>query len=114
MSNSFENLKAGDLVIVCSRSCQRVCKVEKITPSGLIKADGILFYKSGSERGGDTWNRCYLRVATPQLVQEIQDNATIQKAFKLMRSIPKITLIQAKKIIEILEKNEELTNQKTI
>ena len=72
----------------------------------MIKVDGTLFYKSGYERGGDAWSRYYLRVATPKLVEEMQNKAIIQKAFKLMRNIPKITLIQAKQIIEILEKTE--------
>lgn len=107
MNDRFENLKEGDLVIVSCRYGEKISKVEKITPSGLIRVDGTLFYKNGSERGGDTWNRSCLRVATPQAIEEIQNKATIQKAFNLMRNIPKITLIQAKQIIEILKNNEE-------
>lgn len=106
MSNFTENLKKGDLVIVAYRNGERICEVEKITPSGLIKVDGTLFYKSGCERGGDVWNRYYLREATPQAIQIIKESATIQKAFKLMRNVSKITLNQANQIIEILKENE--------
>lgn len=52
----LSDLKAGDKVLQfysawsgCRKSVE---VVEKITPSGLIKVDGLLFYKNGLVRGG--------------------------------------------------------------
>lgn len=51
MKNWTENLKVGDYVFMSWRSGTSLRKVEKITPKGNIKVDGILFNKDGSERG---------------------------------------------------------------
>lgn len=59
MSTSKEfinNLKIGDKVVLelwgrWCKSSYTIEKVEKITPSGLVKVNGILFYPDGNARG---------------------------------------------------------------
>lgn len=107
MSEFLKNLKAGDLVIVSSRTFEAIRKVEKITPSGLIKVNGTLYNKDGGERGGDIWNRCYLIEATPERLQAVRERLTIQKAHRLMQNAKIITLEQATEIIKILSPQEQ-------
>lgn len=51
----LSDLKAGDKVIQIYRNWygtnESVRTVEKITPSGLIKVGGVLYYKNGLRRG---------------------------------------------------------------
>lgn len=107
MRDFIKELKAGDIVVVCSRTSRAVRKVEKITPSGLIKVNGILYNKNGCERGGDTWSRYYLAEATPELINQIRIESTISKAYKLMRDATGITFEQATEIIKILSPQEQ-------
>ena len=102
MSNWIENLKVGDYVFVGWRTGTSLRKVEKITPKGNIKVNGIMFNKNGSERGGDVWSKCYLSEATPEAIKSFREEKTIKKAIKIMREIKTITLEQANKIIELL------------
>lgn len=102
MSDWIENLKVGDYVFLSWRMGTSLRKVEKITPKGNIKVNGIMFNKNGSERGGDVWSKCYLHKATPEAIKSFQDEITIKKAIKLMREIKTITIEQANKIIELL------------
>lgn len=103
MKNWIENLKVGDLVFVNWRMGTSLRKVEKITPKGNIKVNGIMFNKNGFERGGDVWSKCYLSEATPEEIKSFQEEITIKNAIKLMRGIKTITLEQANKIIELLD-----------
>lgn len=99
----IESLKVGDLVFVRCRHGQSLKKVEKITPKGYIKVGGTLFDKSGTERGGDIWNKEFLSEATPEKIKSFQEKLIINKAIKIMRSKAEITLEQAYKIIELLD-----------
>lgn len=105
MSNWIKNLKEGDLVIVETRLSSRIAKVEKITPSGLIKVNGVLYNKNGLMRGGDSWNIPILREATDEVVQQVRETQLIAKAKALMHSekAANINGEQAKAIIKILE-----------
>ncbi len=107
MNEFLKNIKEGDTVIMTRRFFEKICKVEKITPTGLIKVNGILFNKSGIQRGGDTWSKYYLHEATPERVKKIKDNAIIRKAFDLMNTIKNLTAEQAKQIIVILSQGEK-------
>lgn len=102
MNEWLKTLKVGDKVIVESRYKRTITTVEKITAAGNIKANGILFNSNGMERGGGVWNTTYLKQATPEVIEEITNQAIIAKAIKLMRETPKITLEQAKNIINLL------------
>ena len=103
MNNWLENLKVGDYVFVSWSMGTSLRKVEKITPKGNIKVNGIILNKNGSERGGDVWSKCYLSEATPEAIKSFQEEITIKKAIKLMREIKSITIEQANKIIELLD-----------
>ena len=103
MKDWIENLKVGDYVFVGWRMGTSLRKVEKITPKGNIKVNGIMFNKNGLERGGDVWDKCYLHEATPEAIKEFQNEITVKKAIKLMREIKSITIEQANKIIELLD-----------
>ena len=108
MSDFLKNLKEGDKVIINGRYSRSVRTVEKITPAGNIKVNGLLFNKNGIERNGDTWSKFWLSEATPFEVTEITRNAVISKARSLMKETTKLTFEQAQKIIAILtEKGRE-------
>jgi hypothetical protein len=51
--NNFSNLKEGDQISIHSNAhiYDRIVKVEKITPTGLIKAAGMTFYPDGQQKG---------------------------------------------------------------
>lgn len=99
----IENLKVGDLVFVRYRLGQSLKKVEKITPKGYIKVGGTLFDKSGTECGGNIWNKEFISEATPEKIKSFQEKLIINKAIKIMRSKAEITLEQAYKIIELFD-----------
>ena len=103
MKNWTENLKVGDYVFMSWRMGTSLRKVEKITPKGNIKVNGILFNKDGSERGGDVWSKRYLSKATSEAIKSFREELTIKKAINLMREIKSITIEQANKIIELLD-----------
>ena len=87
MSNWIENLKVGDYVFVSWRMGTSLRKVEKITPKGNIKVNGIIFNKNGSKRGGDVWDTCYLSEATPEAIKSFQDEITIKKATNKLKNL---------------------------
>ena len=107
MSDWIKNLKVGDYVFVFWRGGRALKKVEKITPAGNIKVNGILFNDSGMERGGDTWSRSYLAEATQEEITSFRKELTIQRALRLMHETKEVTLEKALKIIEILEDKTE-------
>ena len=107
MKNWIENLKVGDYVFVSWRMGTSLRKVEKITPKGSIKVNGIMFNKNGCERGGDVGGKCYLSEATPEEIKSFQEETTVRNAIKLMREIKTITFEQANKIIELLDHSTE-------
>ena len=102
MNEWIKDLKVGDTVIVTRRFYEAIVKVEKITPAGNIKAGKSMFLPNGTERGGDIWNKAYLRKATPEYIERIIQNNTIKKAITLMRETSNITYEQAKTIIDLL------------
>lgn len=107
----IKNLKVGDKVFVCWRMGRSLRTVEKITPKGNIKVNGILFNTDGSERGGDVWSKSFLAEATPDAIKSFNEKLIIQKAKKLMSATKELTLEQANKIIDILEL-QKADNQK--
>ena len=108
MYDWIKNLKVGDLVFVNYRFGTYLRKVEKITPKGNIKVNGVLFNSSGHERGGDIWNKGCLSEATPEAIKSFREKQIIKHAITLMRETKKITLEQAEKIIKVLECKGEM------
>lgn len=104
MNDWIKDLKVGDKVIVSSLYRKSVGTVEKITPAGNIKVNGILFNSNGWERGGGAWDRSYLSKATPENIEIIKQESTIAKAKKLMRETTNITFEQAKSIVAMFDK----------
>lgn len=57
------NLKSGDAIIICERNKERTCTVEKITPGGNIKVDGMLFNgKTGRIKSSDPYATAYIKL----------------------------------------------------
>lgn len=104
MNSWLQNLKVGDKVFVVCRTGTYLRTVDKITPKGNIKVNGIMFNSNGTERGGDLWNRCSLSEATPEELKIFNEKLIIKKALTLMHNTAKITLEQAHTIIKLLEK----------
>ena len=107
MANWIENLQVGDKVFIEHRYGRYLRTVEKITSARNIKVNGIWFNSSGREKGGDTWNKCYLTEATAEEIVRFQQNVVVQKALKLMSETKKISYEQATKIIQLLTSDKE-------
>ena len=103
----IDNLEAGDDVIISNRYSQFVCTVEKITPAGKIKVNGLMFRKDGSEVSSDRWCLTRLLEATPEAVRKISEDKAIQRALNAAHDLKNITYEQAGKILEILEVPDE-------
>lgn len=67
----IKKLKPGDRVIFSSPAGDTVKKVETATPKGFIRVYGVLFDKSGFQRGGNTWSRAMLLEPTVERLREI-------------------------------------------
>ena len=101
MSNEF---KVGQKVFVISRYSKRLSKVEKITPSGLIKVDGVLYYPDGRER---TSGICYannIEVATEDAIYQFKKQIFINSVYnKIVHMENDLTYEQAIEINKILD-----------
>ena len=102
----IDNLKAGDDVIISNRYIQSVGTVEKITPAGKIKVNGLMFRKDGSQVSSDRWCLTRLLEATPEAVRKISEDKAIRKALNAAHDLKDITYEQAVKILAVLESNE--------
>lgn len=102
----LENIKEGDEVVVYGGWQKRIRKVEKITPSGLIKVGGNFYYDSGSQRGGDVWSKTSILLATPELKKQIEEETAIRKASNILTSYAVRDYETAVKIIELLGSEE--------
>lgn len=112
MGNWIEKLKVGDEVFVNYRFGCSLHAVQKITPAGNIKVNGLIFNANGQERGGDVWNKSFLSKATPEEIKSFRELLTIKKAIKLMRETKTITLEQAETIIDLLSERREMEGEK--
>ena len=105
----LKELKQGDKVIYCVRDSTRyaemIKEVEKITPKGFIKVNGILFNNSNGEpRGGnDYWCSCCIEKATPERIKAIQDGKFIADTLIQMHACEALTYEQAKAIRAALD-----------
>jgi hypothetical protein len=103
----LRELKTGDVVAIYEWNMfnpfYKITNIEKITPTGFIKANGRLFSpESGKERGG---YYCELKQATPELLQELRESNVIAECMKTMRNTRTVTYQQAVAIMEILKTN---------
>ena len=88
MDKAFlENLSPGDRVIVSSGGVlrpEKVGRVDRLTKTQIILADGSRFRKSDGWQSGDGWSRSYLREASEETIKEI---AALARRRKLLRNV---------------------------
>lgn len=102
----LKDLISGDYILVSSFNYDgfKLCKVEKITPKGFIKADGTLFDPIyGKERQSDIWRCRYCQVPTQE---EISGILYVGKVKKLKAQIK--TQLDFTDNIDVLEKIIEI------
>jgi hypothetical protein len=100
-----ENLTwtVGETVIIHgSQTLKKIVKIDKITPTGLIKAGGNTYYASGRERTSDVWGSTRMSKETPEAIQEIKDMDFVTRVISKMRNCNSLKIEQAKKIAEIM------------
>ena len=98
------NVTIGDKVIISSRfGGEKIGTVEKITSKGFIKVNNILFTDWGRERGGDTWSCSYIKQATPELIQQVEQTNFRKYVLNKLHSLQDIEYGQAVEINKILE-----------
>lgn len=103
VNKELENLQVGDLVFVYYHS--RICikAVQKITPTGLIKVDGLLFNTDGYLRGRDRYCTTHIEIATPERIEDFKKRVYIKKTFSDLRDlkVEDISFEQAQEINRI-------------
>lgn len=69
----LDTVKVGDLVVVSWRQSRRIATVERVTATQFV-ADGVRYTKNGTKvgEGRDAWASTYARLATPELIAEVQ------------------------------------------
>lgn len=101
----LKDLKAGDLVILTYKKWtskrEYVAKIERITPKGFIKVNGMLFYSDGRPRGDHTYR---IESATDEKIESIRQEEFIIKILKKIQRIEDLTYEQAAEIHNLLKK----------
>ena len=105
VNKELENLQVGDLVFVYYHSNTCIKAVQKITPSGLIKVDGLLFNNTdGYLRGRDKYFcQTHIEIATPEKIEDFKKRVYIKKTFSDFRDlkVEDISFEQAQEINRI-------------
>lgn len=97
------NVNVGDKVIVSSRfGGEKIGTIEKITPKGFIKVNGILFTDCGRERGGDAWSCSYIKPATLEQIEQLNQKKYRRYVLNKLHSLQDIDYEKAVRIDEIL------------
>lgn len=96
-------VKKGDKVILYTFFGKSVEVVEKITPKGYIRVNGMLFNADGTQRTSDVWQRNSITEYSQELADEISKESTIRKALKLAHDVSILSYEQAVEIIKILK-----------
>ena len=102
----FSYLKPTDLIIVVRDGNKKVRQVEKITPSGLIRVSGVLYYPNGRERTSSIWHSSRLIPYNKETALVIEQDEFISKLVKRLHNINinSITFEQATAISNVLDK----------
>lgn len=98
----YMDLKAGDKVFVRYNGSTLLSCVEKVTPKGFVKVNGILYDYDGYQRGGDSWYKSRIELATEEMILEYTREEFVRATIKKMREVTKITYEQAVAINAIL------------
>jgi hypothetical protein len=98
------NFKEGDKVLLYNQYRRKITTVEKITPKGFVKVDGILFNSNGTERGGDIYGLYHIEPITDEREQELRREFLISNTKKRLKefNFSNITYEQACKIALLL------------
>ena len=110
--NMNDIFKVGDKVLLSNQHLHKITTVEKITPKGFIKVDGILFNPNGIERGGDAYGSYHIDPITDEREQELRKEFFVNNTKKKLKKFDfnNTTYEQACKIALLL--NElEVTNE---
>ena len=95
----FSEIQLGDQVVIGSRNAwsdhRRVATVERVTATQFV-ANGIRFTKNGYEVGGDTYNSARVRIATDQLIAEVEAEQAFDAAIGRFRKLQ--NMIQTRRI----------------
>lgn len=99
-----KNFKVGDKVLLYNRHRRKITTVEKITPKGFIKVDGVLFNSNGTERGGDAYESYRIEPITDEREQELKRDFFVSNTKKKLKefNFNNITYEQACKIAILL------------
>lgn len=110
----LSSLKLGDKVVVCSWSWSYSLRynestVEKITPKGFIKVNGLLYNpNNGYLRGsGGSKLLCPDDKETKEKVKDYKRDCFVKSVLYSMRNVVNITFDQAVKIKDILGEVQE-------
>lgn len=103
----FSYLKPSDPIIVVRDGIKSVRHVEKITPSGLIRVSGLLYYPNGRERTSSIWHSSRLIPYDEKTASAIFIASIINRLHTINTS--DITFEQAIAISNVLDK-KSLTN----
>lgn len=103
----LSNAKAGDKVLIVGKWNYKVIKViDKITPSGLIVVGSSYFYKDGSQRTSDRWNRNRIKLLTEQDEIEIKREHFTISVLRQLQGLKSISYEDALKFNAIINRKE--------
>lgn len=99
------SLKVGDEVtIVGFHNEKTICKIDRITPTGMIGIGGTRF-KEGVEWTSD-WNKSHLDKVTPEIVLEIEHTQLIERISHQNWYKKYLTIDQLRRIDAILKEGK--------
>lgn len=105
VNKELKNLQVGDLVFVYYSHCTCIKAVQKITPSGLIKVNGLLFNVDGYLRGRDRYCTTHIEIATPDKIEDFKKRVYVKKTFTNLQNltVEDISFEQAQEINRIFD-----------
>ena len=102
--NDLSNIKVGDKVIVYGGyGGETIKEVEKITPKGFIRVNGILYNQTGTQRSSDRWFFSRIEPVTEEKIEKLRRRDYVRKITnKIVNMQKSFTYDQAVKIAEIM------------
>lgn len=102
----IEALKPGDPVVVHAWSWEgdtyRASRIERITPTGRIRVDGVLYKKNGLSRSGGS---CIMNPEDEGVMKELKEYTEkrfIMSVVNKMGCVRELTLEQAQEICRVM------------
>ena len=74
----LKDLVAGDEVLVVSRYCRCIAKIDKVTKTQIVVNNARFRRDSGWQCGGDSWSRKSISVPTEKEISDIEEE-TLRK-----------------------------------